>query len=264
MTTAGSGWDPPEVSDRGSDSTDLAARFRAAWTDPGDAATAIPELLPVRLTRACVTVLPIDGAGLSLIERDVRVPLGASDETASRAERLQFTFGEGPCLEASQQQRIQVADTAQLERRWPSFAQDLFEHTPYRATIALPLTLSAHTHGALDLFVVDPAHARSLSLADAATISERIVEALAIARAITGSEAPRWSDDAEPAWLRNPGVESRRLVWVAIGMTMTRLDVTAQDGLSLLRAYAYSHGTVLDEVADHLVSGRLDLAELQT
>src|ERR1700712_4797969 len=59
------------------------------------------ELLPVRLTRACVRVLPIGGAGISaLAHPDLRLPIGASDDVAGYVERLQFTYGEGPCLHA--------------------------------------------------------------------------------------------------------------------------------------------------------------------
>jgi hypothetical protein len=59
-----------------------------------------PELLPVRLARAAVRVLPgVAGAGISVLaDPGMRVPLGASDEDAATAERLQFTVGEGPCL----------------------------------------------------------------------------------------------------------------------------------------------------------------------
>jgi ANTAR domain len=242
---------------------DIAGRFRAAWANASDAATARPELLPVRLARACTAVLPVDGAGLSVIDRDFRVPLGASDEMTTLAERLQFTHGEGPCLDAANDQHIQVGDPDVLYRSWPMFAQDLEEHTPFRAILALPLQISDTMRGALDLFFVDPGQIRAVSLADATTISDRIVEALAIARAVTGTEAPAWSDEPEPAWLLGPAAEDRALVWVAIGMAMTRFDLTAQDALALLRSYSYGEGTVLDTVAAAVVNGDLDLAELQ-
>lgn len=79
---------------------DLAERFVAAVTQlyamVGDGA----ELLPTVLARACVKVLPIAGASLSLTD-ELRIPLGASDDVAARAEQLQATLGEGPCLTAT-------------------------------------------------------------------------------------------------------------------------------------------------------------------
>jgi hypothetical protein len=247
----------------GSEVDDLAARFRVAWAEAGDAATARPELLPVRLTRGCTAVLPVDGAGLSVLERDFRVPLGASDDLTSTAERLQFTHGEGPCLDAAGNQRIQVADEGELGRRWPLFAQDLFEQTPFRAILAIPLAISSTMRGALDLFFTDPGRVGEVSLADAATVSDRIVEALVIARGLSGTEAPKWSGEPEPAWLLGPVAEDRALVWVAIGMAMTRFHITAPDALALLRAYSYGRSAVVDQVAADVVSGSLDVQQLQ-
>src|SRR4051794_10539556 len=79
----------------------VAAEFRAAWAGARDPQTADPDLLPVRLARAAADVLGADGAGISFYEDDFRVPLGASDEMTTLAERLQFTQGQGPCLDAA-------------------------------------------------------------------------------------------------------------------------------------------------------------------
>src|SRR3954449_10762757 len=96
---------------------DIAAAYRAALgrlVDPDES-----ELLPVRLAEAVTDVLAVDGAGLSLFDRDFRVPLGASSEAASQAERLQFTQGQGPCLSAGRQRRTLASDGADLSGAWP-------------------------------------------------------------------------------------------------------------------------------------------------
>jgi GAF domain-containing protein/ANTAR domain-containing protein len=242
--------------------SDLARRYRAAWADSPDPATAVPELLPVRLTRACVQVLPVAGAGLSLLNHDFRVPVGASDEAASTAERLQFTQGEGPCLDAARTRRIVIAGEADIERQWPLFAADFFARTPYRGALCMPLRLSADTVGALDLFVLDPDDLAKIRLADAVAVSDQIMDALTIAQAITGS-AGTFSGDPEPVWLQSGAVRDRTHVWVAMGMLMTRLQTTAPDALAMLRGYSYTHGAMLDEVAGDLISGRLDVEHIQ-
>ncbi|MCW2529008.1 MAG: hypothetical protein JWM76_3868 [Pseudonocardiales bacterium] len=116
---------------------DVAHLFQQAWID-GDKATAVPELLPVRLARACVAVLPVTGAGLSLIDDDFRVPIGASDEASEAAERLQFTQGEGPCLDAARSGQIVFAQAEQIQRRWPAFGEQFARQTPFRAVISIP------------------------------------------------------------------------------------------------------------------------------
>jgi GAF domain-containing protein len=225
---------------------------------------AMPELLPARLARSCAAVLPVDGAGLSLVQGDFRVPLGASDDQASLAERLQFTQGEGPCLDAARQQRIQVADVKQLHRRWPLYTQELLEHTAYRAIIAMPLMISDGTRGALDMFLTEPGAMDAVSLVDAATVMDQIVEALTVARALGDSiVSPAPADDELPAWLLGPTAQDRQITWIANGMLMTRYNITAPDALALLRAYAYGHDTDTDTTAAELVNGNLDINQLQ-
>jgi hypothetical protein len=240
----------------------ISEQFRMAWTQPADAATARPELLPVRLASACVAVLPVDGAGLSLLDGDFRVPLGASDEASGIAERLQFTQGEGPCLSAALQGTTIVADWAEIERRWPSYADQLSEHTPYRAVMSIPLASSENTRGTLDLFLVEESRLDQLSLSDALTVAQRVVEALTVARAIASTPEVEVTDRDEPAWLLGPASLDRQTVWVAMGMVMTRLDLDADAALALMRAYAFGSGTDVDDIAGRLVRGTLNLQVL--
>ncbi len=249
-------------------SVGVAGRFREVWTGAADPTTAIPELLPVRLARACREVLPVDGAGVSLLNDDFRVPLGASHEPAALAERLQFTVGEGPCLTAATEQRSLVSDAAQIQERWPAYADELFSRTPYRAIVALPLEFTPHLRGAVDLFFTEPAGMGHLDLTDAAIVTEQVLTALLRAQhgAPQGDRAQEqaWSgDDPQPAWLRSPAARDRTNVWVAIGVVMTRYDLTAPDALALLRSYAYGQGAVLDDIAADVMSGDLDVARMQ-
>ena len=253
------------VARRGADDAlaDVAAVFRRAWASPRDPTTANPELLPVRLARACLAVLPVDGAGISLLNDDFRVPLGSSDDTSSQAERLQFTVGEGPCLVAAREQRSVVADAAQLQERWPAYAKELFGRTPYRAIVALPLTLSPQLHGAVDLFLTEPAKLRAVSLADALTVTDQILDVLIFAQDIAGSQGGAWSDEPEPAWLHGSAARARTSVWVAMGILMTRMDLTAPDALAVLRSYAYARDALLDDVAAAVLRGEIDVAGTQ-
>ena len=75
----------------------IAERFRVAvgrLQEPDNDAG--PVLLPTRLSRPCVEELPVVGAGLSLFSAPtMRIPVGAGDDTADAAERLQFTVAQG-------------------------------------------------------------------------------------------------------------------------------------------------------------------------
>jgi hypothetical protein len=236
---------------------DISRGFTRAWAD-GDDDTAVPELLPVRLASACLAVLPVSGAGLSLLKGEFRVPLGASDANAGIAERLQFTRGAGPCLEAARNGRMIVSVGEDLEQRWPVYAEDLADRTPYRAVISLPLPLTAAFSGALDLYLEDVADVRAVRLADAAVVTDDIVSALLLAQGIHSARSD-WTDRPEPAWMHSAAAVDRTNVWIAMGMVMTRHDLFAPDALATLRAYAFAHDSDLDRVAAGLLDGTLDV-----
>lgn len=222
------------------------------------------ELLPARMAAACACALETDGAGLSVLDGGFRIPLGASDDTASYAERLQFTQGQGPCLDAAVGGQVVVAGSADLRHRWPQFADVLFASTPYRAVATVPLSIMSATRGALDLFLVDEAALTSGLVAEAADVSAAVVQALRTADG--GGQPTRWPEDEGdrlPSWLAGPAANRRRFVWMAVGLAMATFDVNADDALSLLRAYAYGHNHVLDDVAAALVDGRLKPNQLR-
>jgi AmiR/NasT family two-component response regulator len=66
-----------------------------------------------------------------------------------------------------------------------------------------------------------------------------------------------------PAWLNTAPAQTRTQVWVAMGMAMAKYDLTAADAIALLRAYAFGHDQLLDDVATALIDGQLTLAEMK-
>jgi hypothetical protein len=240
---------------------DIADQFHNAWL-AADGSDAAPELMPVRLAKACVAVLQVSGAGISLLYDDFRVPLGASDADASCAERLQFTTGQGPCLEAVRSGDTVLAGAEKILGNWPAYGEELFSRTPYAAVISLPLDISGAAHGALDLFLTDAPMLNRVSLADATAVQEQIVEAFQLAGGMADTQGGL-SQEPEPAWLHGPAAQDRIHVWIAMGIVMTRYGLVAADALALLRAHAYGTGSTLDQLSQELVSGEQDLAELQ-
>jgi hypothetical protein len=231
---------------------EFAARVTAAEQDlPG------PELLPLRLVRACAQVLPVAGAGLSVyFSGDRRLPLGGSDQAADTAERLQFTVGEGPCLMAYDTGSPVLADEDELRTRWPIFHDVLVSHTPIRGVISLPLHGGLQDIGALDLYVEPPGSVRDLGLADALTVTTALSDTFAAAM----DQQPR--SEFGPAWLDAPAAGRRALVWQAVGFVSVGLELGSSDALTLLRAQAYGTDRDLDEVAEAVLEDRLSLAAL--
>ena len=108
------------------------------------------------ICRACVEGLDIDGAAISLLTADPsRETVVASDATADLLEDLQFSLGEGACIDAAVSRRpVLVADMNDPVQtaRWPVYAAAVAEQTGVRAIFALPLQWGAIDVGVLDLY----------------------------------------------------------------------------------------------------------------
>lgn len=83
------------------------------------------------LCEACVVLFDTDAAAISLIfEGASSGTLGSSSASARTYDELQFTLGEGPCLDSVKRRApIVVVDLADSnEARWPAFGPALLAH----------------------------------------------------------------------------------------------------------------------------------------
>jgi len=239
----------------------VAERFTAAVSADADAFPEV-ELLPVRLARACVRVLPVAGAGLSaMADPDLRLPIGASDDVAGFVERLQFTYGEGPCLQAYRTGQPQMIPAWELASRWPEMNRDLTAITPYRAVASVPLIDGATRLGALDLYLEQPAGLDPMDRRAAFTVAACISQALVSARIFT--VAAQRADPTPGADGHTDPMASRIQVWKAMGLLNVELKVTAPDALALLRAHAYATERLVDDLALDIITRRIPVADLR-
>ena len=218
---------------------------------------AVPELLPQRLSRAVARVLAVDGVGISVrVDPARQSPLGASDPVSGLAERLQFTVGTGPCLQASESRQPVFVVEEDMQRRWPVFSDLLRDRTPYRGIVALPLRRGLAGAGAIDLYFRDAADVAGLDVFAAMTVGDLVTATLAEA-AVWSS----WTEDAGPAWSRSPPAVRRARVWQAVGMTGLALHLDPEEALAVLRGHAYALARTVDDVAADVLEGRLDPQE---
>jgi hypothetical protein len=225
-------------------------QFRAALAEAYQATASDPELVPMALSRACTEVLPVAGAGLGLTG-DLRVPLGASDEIAARAERLQTTLGEGPCLTAAAAAEPLVASLDEIAVMWPVFHRELVTQTPYRSIVSVPLLARDGITGlgALDLYLTTPKGAPEF-------LPDEVAHAIAapISSLLFAHEGIPGNPNALPPWFNNAWVSQRMQVWVAVGTLMEHAGVSNDDALAALRAYAFANDEAIDGLAARLMS----------
>jgi hypothetical protein len=217
-------------------------------------------LTPTVLSQAVADLLPVDGAGLSTLLGALRMPLGGSTFAAGRAEEMQTSIGEGPCLAAAVSRTVAMADLAEIMTRWPTYGDALVRHTPFRSVASVPLsTLEGEVYAALDLYAEDDQLSRRLDVDAinehlAAPVSALLSMCMAAVRGVSVEEAM-------PPWYRT-ATARRHHVWVASGMLMGRHQQSTRDALSVLRAHAYALDRSLDDLADDLIEGRVSLDDL--
>ena len=83
--------------------------------------------------------------------------MGSSGAAARAYDELQFTFGEGPCLDSvALRAPVLVADLANgNDGRWPAYGPAMLDHK-IRGIFAIPVVLAGEYVGALDLFRAQP------------------------------------------------------------------------------------------------------------
>ncbi|ABS01715.1 GAF domain protein [Kineococcus radiotolerans SRS30216 = ATCC BAA-149] len=247
----------PEV-----DHVDAEARVRVILADLVRDGTTAADL-PRRLVERCGRVLPVSGAGLALMD-DTDHPAGlvaASDGVAVALEDLQFTLGEGPCVDASRTGRpVLVPDLAAADPylgaagRWPAFTREALA-AGAAAVFTFPLRIGAIRLGVLDLYRERPGGLDEAEVAEALDLASTATTVLLHAQARRGPDAG--PGRLEPWSL--PLAHDRAVVHQATGVVSVTAGTGLGEALLLLRARAYTEQRPLDEVAADVVAGRVRL-----
>lgn len=236
-----------------SEQDDLLAELRAALTGPGNALEAAD-----RLCHACVDLLGVDGASVSLVHQGAsQGTFGSSGALSRRLEELQFTLGEGPCLDAVREATpVLVPDLADPgEQRWPAFTRAVLE-SGVRAVFALPVSVANAQIGSLDLFRLASGQLPERHLT-AALVAARLAAAVLVDLMTAPLDWQAAGDGAQGGpWDQLASLE-RVEVYQATGMIVAALDVDPTEALLLLRAYAYARGLTASQVAWAVVERRL-------
>ena len=210
-----------------------------------------------RLCRACVGLLEVDGASISLtLDGTNRGTFGASGDLSRRLDALKFTFGEGPCLDAVRDgSPVLVADLDDpTHTRWPAFTGAVLR-AGVSAVFALPVALTSQRVGALDLY-----RGRTGPLDDRALTGGLLAAELAALPLLDVLSAHRdvVSRGEEDGWTQLASLE-RVEVYQATGMIVGALDVDPAEALVRLRAHAFAQGTTAAELSWQIVERRVSL-----
>ena len=219
-----------------------------------------------QLCAACVDLLGVDGAAISMVFHGVsQGTYGSSSEASRRLDEYQFTFGQGPCLDAAadgsvvQSPDLETAD----EQRWPLFTDAVLDDG-IRAVFALPIKLASSCVGALDLFRARPGLlagdelaggrlAAELAALPLLTLLSQIPEGEGLDDHTLGTDIA--DDDSVDVLLDMDRLE----VYQASGMLIAQLDVGPAEALMRLRAHAIATGRTASDVARAVIDEGLEL-----
>lgn len=209
---------------------------------------------PVSVRHAVTACAEAVGAGAALsmsASGGSHEPVFATDPRSDELEDLQATLGQGPSAEViggvGPVLESELAGAGALAR-WPQFAPAAVARG-VAAVFALPVGVGAARLGALGLYRDWPG-ALSQNQFDAVLLYADAVLMLALDE--RGGLAPGTVD------LLDVGFTERRAeVHQAAGMVSVQLGVPLTDALVALRAYAYSEGRTIAQVAADLIARRL-------
>jgi hypothetical protein len=203
------------------------------------------------LCEVAIDVSGTNGAGIMLnVGDEPRGTLHSSDAVSALIEELQFTLGEGPCVDAHHQGRpvLEPDLVNPMVPRWMIFTPEVIKGGA-RAVFGFPLTVGAIRLGAMNLY-----RACSGPLSDEEH-ADCLVVAGVIARTILSIQSG--SPTGSLAGHLESGANLRLVVHQASGMVSVQLGIPIADALVRLRGFAFRNDQLIDDVAMSVIDRRL-------
>jgi GAF domain/ANTAR domain len=206
------------------------------------------------LCSACVDVLGVSGAGITVMSGDQTGPLCVSSDRMATLEDLQFTMGIGPCQDAFATGRPVHAPrfNAATVARWPSFV-DQARDSGIGGVFAYPLSSNGARVGVLTLYQDDEGELSAGQHDDSVAVAGVLTETVLSLQ------------DAAPPGVLAEGLQDvvayRAQIHQASGMVALQLRVPVAEALVRIRAHAFSNNQSIGAVAADIVARRLRLSD---
>ena len=167
---------------------------------------------------ATTTIEAAEAAGINLMNGNQFVPQAVHGEAPPLLDQVQQRTGEGPCIDASRNQRVVEITDMHTDSRWPEFthrAADL----GVRAMLCLPLWIEERSLGSLSLYA---SHRAAFD-----DTARRLAELFATHAALALGDAQRTERLRRAA-------SNRDTIGQAKGILMERHGMTADEAHELL------------------------------
>jgi hypothetical protein len=209
------------------------------------------QLETQRLCDVCAEVTGSTGAGIMLMSGDIpRGSVCTTDVVSERIEQLQYDLGEGPCVDAYNQDRpvLEPDLVDALAPRWMAFTGPAVD-AGARAVFGFPLRIGAVRLGSLNLYRDTPGSLSDDEHTNALLMADIVAQALLLLQA----NAPEGAVAAE----LEANADFQFVVHQASGLIAAQLGLTVGQALIRIRAYAFGNERTLTDVARDVVERRL-------
>ena len=195
--------------------------------------------------------MDVNGAGVMLMSGDIpRGSLCTTNEVSHLIEDLQYTLGEGPCVDAYRHDQVvaepDLADP--VARRWPAFSPRALQ-AGVRAVFGFPLRAGTVRLGALNLYRDLPGSLTADQHADALVVAD--VTARWVLEAQAGAPVDTVAEELQA------GADFHFAVHNAAGIVSVQERISVTEALIRLRAFAFSTDRLLADVAQDVIAHRL-------
>ncbi len=217
-------------------------------------ARAVTKSPKAGLCDACVELLLVSGAGISVMGGGQAGQLCVSSQRMADLEELQFTMGIGPCHDAFTTGQPVHAATLGVSAvaRWPAFVT-LARGTGIGSVFAYPLAVNGAKIGVMTLYQDVEGELTTSQHDDSIAMAEVLTETvLSLQDAAPDGDLAKGLEEA---------VVYRAEVHQASGMISIQLKIPVAEALVRMRAYAFAHDRPVGAVAAEIVARRLRLAD---
>ena len=206
------------------------------------------------LCSACVEMLDVSGAGVTIMSGQHSGPVCSSDERMGRLEDLQFSLGEGPCRDAYDNgEPVTEPDLQhQMADRWPNYSGSAVGMGA-RGVFAFPLQIGKSRVGVLTLYQDTPGPLTIQQTADSLVVADVIAKTMVSIQ--SHSTPPILADELTDSNAHRAEVHQ------ASGMLSIQLGIDVDQALVRLRAHAYATDQTVAAVAQQVVSRSLRLGD---
>ncbi len=193
---------------------------------------------------AADVVVPPASVGITWVRDGAPGTVLSSSETASYVDELQYSAGDGPCLQSIRvAEKVESPDLAE-EDRWPAWVGRAMEKD-IRSVLATPMSVDGSLSACVNLYGFSPNAFTDDEVRRVDIFAAQISTALTMARRLESHERHLAEADA--------ALRSRAVIDQAAGIIMAQQRCSAEEALRLLRTHSSNSNRKLRDIAAEIV-----------